>query len=135
MSLYNNTIKHHGVKGQKWGVRRYQNKDGSLTPAGKKRVREYDLISSKYKKDIEKCYDTYSEKRKKAKSIKEWFAITSEWNRESNVIQKKEETRIRDVYDKKYNAAKTYEGKRFIKRECKRALDQAAMYLDYDEYE
>ena len=28
---------HWGVKGQKWGVRRYQNKDGSLTPAGKKR--------------------------------------------------------------------------------------------------
>lgn len=30
-------IYHHGVKGQKWGIRRYQNKDGSLTPAGKKR--------------------------------------------------------------------------------------------------
>lgn len=29
---------HHGIKGQKWGVRRYQNKDGSLTPAGRKRV-------------------------------------------------------------------------------------------------
>lgn len=29
---------HHGVKGMKWGVRRYQNKDGSLTEAGKKRV-------------------------------------------------------------------------------------------------
>lgn len=28
---------HHGIKGQKWGVRRFQNKDGSLTPAGKKR--------------------------------------------------------------------------------------------------
>lgn len=28
---------HHGIKGQRWGVRRYQNKDGSLTPAGKKR--------------------------------------------------------------------------------------------------
>lgn len=28
---------HHGIKGQKWGVRRYQNKDGSLTPAGRKR--------------------------------------------------------------------------------------------------
>lgn len=28
---------HHGVKGQKWGVRRYQNKDGSLTAAGRKR--------------------------------------------------------------------------------------------------
>ena len=28
---------HHGIKGQKWGVRRYQNEDGSLTSAGKKR--------------------------------------------------------------------------------------------------
>lgn len=28
---------HHGVKGQKWGVRRYLNEDGSLTKAGKKR--------------------------------------------------------------------------------------------------
>lgn len=28
---------HHGIKGMKWGVRRFQNKDGSLTPAGKKR--------------------------------------------------------------------------------------------------
>lgn len=31
---------HHGVKGQKWGVRRYQNKDGTLTNAGKKRIQE-----------------------------------------------------------------------------------------------
>lgn len=29
---------HHGIKGMKWGVRRYQNPDGSLTSAGKKRV-------------------------------------------------------------------------------------------------
>lgn len=30
-------IYHHGIKGMKWGVRRYQNEDGSLTPEGKKR--------------------------------------------------------------------------------------------------
>lgn len=29
---------HHGIKGQKWGVRRFQNKDGTLTPAGKIRA-------------------------------------------------------------------------------------------------
>ena len=39
----NKTLIHWGVKGQKWGVRRYQNKDGSLTPAGKKRYnRDYE---------------------------------------------------------------------------------------------
>ena len=32
-----NELYHYGVNGMKWGVRRYQNKDGSLTPAGKKR--------------------------------------------------------------------------------------------------
>lgn len=37
---------HHGIKGQKWGVRRYQNADGSLTAAGEKRY-----AKQEYKKD------------------------------------------------------------------------------------
>lgn len=38
----NNYLAHHGIKGQKWGVRRYQTKDGSLTSAGKKRYSKGD---------------------------------------------------------------------------------------------
>jgi len=38
----NGELCHWGIKGMKWGVRRYQNKDGSLTPAGKKRYDDDD---------------------------------------------------------------------------------------------
>ena len=34
---YSNELYHYGIKGMKWGVRRYQNKDGTYTNAGKKR--------------------------------------------------------------------------------------------------
>lgn len=37
MNRYYDELYHHGIKGQKWGVRRYQNEDGSLTPEGMKR--------------------------------------------------------------------------------------------------
>ena len=55
----NNEIKHHGIKGMRWGVRRYQSKDGSLTSAGRKRqsdgisrlgyVTDHALLDSDYK--------------------------------------------------------------------------------------
>lgn len=36
-----NYLEHYGIQGQKWGVRRFQNEDGSLTEEGKKRYNEY----------------------------------------------------------------------------------------------
>lgn len=35
-----NHLQHHGIKGQRWGVRRYQNADGSLTAAGRARYKQ-----------------------------------------------------------------------------------------------
>lgn len=35
--MESNYLTHYGIKGQKWGIRRYQNPDGSLTSAGRKR--------------------------------------------------------------------------------------------------
>lgn len=59
----NNELKHFGIKGMHWGVRRYQNKDGSLTPAGEKR---YAGQLEKYearKKEIARKMKLKSEKR------------------------------------------------------------------------
>ena len=48
-----NQLYHWGIKGMKWGVRRYQNKDGTLTAAGQKRY-ERDQRENKSKKKGEK---------------------------------------------------------------------------------
>lgn len=55
---------HYGVPGMKWGVRRYQNKDGSLTNAGKKRYNEEDGSSRKnpIQKHKDKLIQKYIEK-------------------------------------------------------------------------
>lgn len=42
--IYSSSLTHHGIKGQRWGVRRYQNADGSLTSAGRNR---YDVKEAK----------------------------------------------------------------------------------------
>lgn len=50
----NDDLTHHGILGQKWGVRRYQNEDGTLTAAGKKRVADRsntDVYADKYQRD------------------------------------------------------------------------------------
>ena len=49
--IYDGELYHWGVKGMKWGVRRYQNPDGSLTEKGRKRLEKADQKWAKKKTD------------------------------------------------------------------------------------
>lgn len=61
--MVNKTLTHHGVKGMKWGVRRYQNKDGSLTAAGRQRYYGSNASTQPSKRDREILKDKQSLKR------------------------------------------------------------------------
>lgn len=76
-------IAHHGIKGQKWGIRRYQNEDGSLTEAGRRRYgysygigykRDANVLSAKglkTKNIDQEAFNNYQIKRKKELNKKE----------------------------------------------------------------
>lgn len=53
IAINDNYLSHHGIKGQKWGIRRYQNYDGSYTQAGMKRynasLEKYNQANERYK--------------------------------------------------------------------------------------
>lgn len=64
--LLDNFLAHHGIKGQKWGIRRFQNPDGTLTKAGKQRAVEQRNISRNkpYTDDVNDIVNTLSKKEK-----------------------------------------------------------------------
>lgn len=69
--MNNNELMHHGIHGMRWGVRRYQNKDGSLTAAGRKRINQLDSEYQKLTgKKLSKSSESNTVKKTSAKPKK-----------------------------------------------------------------
>ena len=96
-----NELCHHGIKGQKWGVRRYQYEDGSLTPGGKKRYAkdQYRQATKSYRRrEINK--EQYSQAKKDYKTEKQQYKKTFE--KEFNDIVESERAKPLKIMYKDY---------------------------------
>ena len=71
---------HHGIKGQKWGIRKYQNEDGSLTTEGKARY-GYDETTGKLSKEGRKI-----EKSDRKEALKDAIKIQKDVKKEYGSI-------------------------------------------------
>lgn len=117
-----NELYHFGVKGMKWGVRRYQNQDGSLTPKGKKHYG--DMSDDKLQKSL------YKQVKKARSNQSNW---SNKWN-VNNTIGKNSKT-VQDRYREdlqKYHSSDEY--KRAMKKMSE--LDKKAEKgtIDLDQY-
>ena len=87
---------HYGIKGMKWGVRRYQNKDGSLTPAGKERERNANKRQAR--KDIAKSRKAASKNR----------SLMSDAELDKRIKRLEKEKRLRELTESEVSSGKSY---------------------------
>lgn len=102
-------LQHHGILGQKWGVRRYQNEDGSLTAAGRKRLvknaSDKDILDSRKRME---AYDKNSKHRSDLadKQLNRWYDLLEEhedWDEdisEEELMKDPEYRKITESYEK-----------------------------------
>lgn len=98
-------LEHHGILGQKWGVRRFQNPDGSLTAAGKERYRsEMKQLGERLSKA--KDHETVYKKLNDSQAVKEFNENNKYYKRlqRTNELLKNDRKMINEVVNKKLTA-------------------------------
>lgn len=90
-----NHLQHHGVKGMKWGVRRFETKGGKLTPAGKKRYADDGGSEKKPKKELK-----IPEKKSKHRTN-----LEEKYKQKGMSQQEAEQAAARRIRGEKYAAA------------------------------
>ena len=116
----NNELYHHGILGQKWGVRRYQNDDGSLTEEGRAR---YGVGSSK---------KTRSSASKYAKDLNKTDAIRANKQYEYDYAKNKEHNYSEKAKDRIYTTGNSFD-KKASKLKAKAALQSEKAKIAFDE--
>lgn len=87
--IINGELYHWGIKGMKWGRRRYQNADGSLTPAGKKKYGHDDYQKAHSKKRVKDMSDKELRDRiNRVRMEKEYRDLTSKTSKGKNAANK-----------------------------------------------
>lgn len=84
--MYENELYHHGVKGQRWGIRRFQNKDGSLTRLGQKRADSAQKKAAKAEQKKAKQAARAAKIAQSKENVKALFKVKSTSNQSGNQV-------------------------------------------------